>query len=47
MIRIALGLCLVALLAMQAAPAAAKHWCDGAYDEKLGTNFGACPGPGH
>jgi hypothetical protein len=34
-------------LASQVAIASADHWCSGAHDEKLGTNFGTCPGPKH
>ena len=33
--------------AMQVAAVSATHWCAMAYDEKLGTNFGTCPGPPH
>ena len=40
---------LVALMALacQVSVASADHWCGGAYDEKVGTSFGGCPGPKH
>ena len=41
-----LGFTLFAL-GVQVASVSATHWCGGAYDSKLGTNFGSCPGPAH
>ena len=37
----------LAALAFQVSTVLADHWCGGAYDEKLGTTFGQCPGPKH
>jgi superoxide dismutase, Cu-Zn family len=34
-------------IAVQVASVSATHWCGGAYDPKLGTSFGSCPGPAH
>ena len=32
------------MIATQVGSALAAEWCAGAYDPKLGTNFGACTG---
>jgi hypothetical protein len=34
-------------LVFQTSTVIADHFCGGAYDEKLGTSFGQCPGPKH
>jgi len=45
-VALVLALTLMALV-FQVSTVTADHWCGGAYDEKLGTSFGQCPGPKH
>lgn len=46
--RFALALVVTLMaLALQVSTVTADHWCGGAYDAKLGTSFGSCPGPKH